>query len=73
MPFYDFHCEECNEVFEVHASIKEKEAGLAPACPRCGSKRVQQMITAGLLIRGGNGNSISFPACGPSAGPGCCG
>lgn len=73
MPYYDFRCEACDEAFEIHASIKEKENGLEPVCPNCGSKKTRQMITAGLLIRGGNGRDLILPACGPNAGPGCCG
>ncbi len=72
MPFYSYKCEQCGEVFEVRASIKEKEAGLTPECPTCRSQEVRQVITAGLVIRGSDGGSISLPACGPAAGPGCC-
>ncbi len=72
MPFYAFQCEECGETFEVRASIKEKEAGLKPECPKCHNKKIRQVITAGLVIRGSDGGSLSLPACGPDAGPGCC-
>lgn len=72
MPVYVFQCQDCQEVFEVRASFKEKEAGLEPLCPQCESHQTQQMITAGLFIRGSNGASLSLPACGPTAGPGCC-
>lgn len=73
MPFYAFRCEQCDEAFEVRASIKEKEAGLTPECPKCHSQKARQVISAGLVIRGGDGTGLSFPACGPNAGPGCCG
>jgi putative FmdB family regulatory protein len=72
MPYYDFECEKCDEVFEIRASIKEKQAGLQPECPKCHSTKTRQMITAGLVIRGSDGASLAFPACGPEAGPGCC-
>ncbi len=72
MPLYDYHCQECDEVFEVWASIKEKEAGLKPQCPTCHSQKTRQVITAGLVIRGSDGGNLSFPACDPNAGPGCC-
>ncbi len=72
MPVYVFQCQDCKEVFDVRASFKEKEAGLEPQCPSCQSQRTKQVITAGLIIRSGNETSLSFPACGPSAGPGCC-
>jgi putative FmdB family regulatory protein len=72
MPYYDFQCEKCEEVFEVRASIAEKQAGLHPECPKCQSQKTRQRITAGLVIRGSDGASLSWPACDPSAGPGCC-
>ena len=72
MPIYNFQCEQCSEVFEVRATFKEKEAGLEPECPKCQSKETRQMITAGLVLRGSNGASISLAGCGPNTGPGCC-
>jgi len=72
MPLYDYRCTVCDEVFEIRASIKEKEAGLRPECPKCYSPQTQQLLTAGLVIRGGDSRSLAFPACGPDAGPGCC-
>jgi len=72
MPFYAFQCEQCGEAFDVRASIKEKEAGLKPECPKCHQKKTRQVITAGLVIRGSDGASLSLPGCGPNAGPACC-
>ncbi len=72
MPYYDFQCEKCEEVFEIRASIAEKQAGLKPECPKCHSQKTRQKITAGLVIRGSDGASVSLPACDPGAGPGCC-
>lgn len=72
MPVYDFRCEECDAVFEVRASIKEKGAGLNPICLECHSPKVQQLISAGLLIRGSRESSWSFSACNPNAKGGCC-
>ncbi len=73
MPVYDFQCEQCDEAFEVRASIREKEAGLKPECPKCHGRRARQVITAGLMIRGQDGASVGLSGCGPNAGPGCCG
>ena len=72
MPLYSYQCEECEDVFEVRASIKEKESGLEPECPKCHSKNNRQLISAGLLLRGGNGAGRSLNICSPEAGPGCC-
>jgi putative FmdB family regulatory protein len=75
MPFYTFHCEECETTFDVRASIQEREAGLQPPCPKCTSRAVQQVITAGLLLssNAGDRRTARPSVCGPNAGPGCCG
>lgn len=67
MPLYDFRCKDCQHIFEVKASIKEHEAGLHPTCPQCQGSDVQQVLSAGLFIRGGN-----TTVCAPDAAPGCC-
>lgn len=71
MPLYDFQCKDCGEAFEVRATIKEKEAGLELVCPKCGSHEAHQTLTAALMLYGSK--EFSSPACGPNAGPGCCG
>jgi putative FmdB family regulatory protein len=71
MPFYEYQCEGCSNVFEVRATIKEKEAGLKLACPKCGGRKVRQRLTAAVGLRGGPKSSP--PTCGPNSGPGCCG
>ena len=74
MPFYAFECEQCHEVFDVRATIKEREAGLQPECPNCHDAHVKSLITAGLVVHGSDGGSLSAagPACGCGSG-GCCG
>jgi len=71
MPLYDYQCKDCGEVFEVRATIKEKEAGLVLACPKCSSSEARQMLTFASVLHGGR--SFSLPTCGPNAGSGCCG
>ena len=74
MPLYDYRCHPCQTIFEVRASFKEKEAGLQPECPLCHSQETDQILTAGLLLHvGGDSAAAKPPACGPNAGPGCCG
>jgi len=73
MPYYDYRCTACGAVFEVRASINQKEAGLKVECPRCCAGEVRQVITAGLVIHSSSGDSRSLCGCGPNAGPGCCG
>jgi putative FmdB family regulatory protein len=36
MPVYEFRCEDCGRRFDVVATLKEKDAGLDPVCPKCG-------------------------------------
>ncbi len=72
MPYYQYHCAECDEIFEVRASFAEKSAGLDPECPACHAKKAQQVITAGMLVRGST-DSAATSCCGPNAAPGCCG
>lgn len=71
MPIYAFRCEACAQPFDVRATFAEKQAGLTPVCPTCGSHRVKQVMTAGLLISGGP-RTASGAGCAPGAGAGCC-
>ena len=74
MPLYDYQCKQCQAVFEVRATFKEKEAGLEPECPECHSKKTNQLLTSGLFLRkSDDGVDLRGPVCGPNAGPGCCG
>ncbi len=69
MPLYDFRCEACGKVFEIRATIKQKEAGLEPECPQCHAHAARQVITAGLMVHGSGSPSGPASCCG---GPGCC-
>ncbi len=73
---YEYRCRECGVIFDVTASVAEKEAGLHPACPACGSKKAAQVFGAiGILSSSRAGSSGGFggmPACGPDSGVGCC-
>lgn len=70
MPTYVYACEDCKITYEVNASIKEKEEGLKPKCPQCGSHHSHQMITTSFSIRGGDCGNMTL-GCNP--GGGCCG
>ncbi|MEX2162241.1 MAG: zinc ribbon domain-containing protein [Anaerolineales bacterium] len=72
MPLYDYRCQDCQTVFEVRATFKEKEAGLKPQCPQCQGKKTHQLLTSGLFLRKSE-DGASLPVCGPNAGSGCCG
>ncbi len=70
MPLYDFRCEQCGKVFEIRATIKQKEAGLEPECPQCHAYAARQVITAGLMVHGSTGGTSGPASC--CGGPGCC-
>ncbi len=74
MPTYDYQCRDCEHVFEIRATFKQKEAGLQPECPECHSTVTQQAFRSVMFVRSGNGGeAMPMPlACGPNAGPGCC-
>lgn len=68
---YEFRCRSCGRRFEVHATLKEKEAGLSPQCPRCGSAEVSRVFTPVLFVRRGDGGSSGEAGAGDlDAGPG---
>lgn len=46
MPLYDYRCNKCEERFEARLSLKEKEVGVKPLCPKCTSKQVEQVFSA---------------------------
>lgn len=67
---YEYQCTECGEVFEVWATLAEKEKGLRPQCPKCRCEDTRQIITAVALA--GSSKSRRSTDAGPMCGPGCC-
>lgn len=70
MPLYDYQCKDCGSIFEVRATIQEKEEGISLTCPECGGHEARQLLTAGLLLHGGGESSLPVGECNP--GGGCC-
>ncbi len=52
MPVYEYQCQDCGKKFEIVATLAEKEAGLDPACPKCGRKRARQVFSRFTLLTG---------------------
>jgi len=52
VPVYEFQCQDCGKKFETVATLAEKEAGLDPACPKCGRKRTRQVFSRFTLLTG---------------------
>ena len=44
MPFYDYKCSACQGVFELFLPMKQRKKPEVQPCPKCGEKRVQQII-----------------------------
>lgn len=68
---YAYHCDECGTEFTVRATLAEKERGLTPQCPACGSREVGQDFASVGIVRAGGGGAAS--CCRPGSGSGCCG
>ena len=45
MSQYTFHCQDCNKEFTQHLHIADRDTSEV-RCPGCGSKRVDQLVTA---------------------------
>ncbi len=43
MPTYEYQCKECAETFEKIEHIEEHDIS-TPTCPKCGSKKVAQIL-----------------------------
>jgi putative FmdB family regulatory protein len=52
MPVYEYQCQDCGKKFETVATLAEKEAGLEPACPKCGRHRARQVFSRFTLLAG---------------------
>jgi putative FmdB family regulatory protein len=68
---YEYRCQECGTVFEVSATLAEKEAGLHPACPSCRSQLTVQRFASIGIVRGGSAG-LPAAACLPDGRTGCC-
>lgn len=66
---YEYRCRQCGAVFAVHATLAEKESGLHPHCPHCGSDQTVRRFTGLSVLRGTRGGGAS---AGPGPEGGCC-
>ena len=67
---YEFQCGACNTIFEVRASLAEKEKGLKPRCPECRSPKTQQIVAA--FAMGSSASDLSSQSFGHSHGGSSC-
>jgi len=68
MPIFEFVCKKCNNQFEKLVFLTDE---LVPICPKCKSKDVIKLISAGNFrahgIPSGSGG-FKAPSCAPTGG-----
>lgn len=62
MPIYEFHCKDCNAVFETLST--SASAGMTTVCPQCRGENVKKIMSAGSFKLS---QGTSPPACGSSS------
>jgi putative FmdB family regulatory protein len=62
MPIYEYRCRKCEEVFE--RLMKVNESGDSLACPYCGEKKSEKILSCFSSSKG----SESSSSCGPTGG-----
>lgn len=72
MPTYVYYCRDCEDKFEVKASLSEKEKGFKARCTVCGGNNTVQ-IPANFFSSSRNKNQNFGGGCGPNPSSGCCG
>lgn len=63
MPIYDYKCDSCGEVTEFLLNSPDSNPG---ACPECGSKGMERMLSASYMIKMGAPSSCGT-CCEPSS------
>jgi putative FmdB family regulatory protein len=70
MPIFEFKCSKCGEIYDV--LFRNREEKIAVACPKCGSKKANRLLSAfagkiGNTSAGGaECGSCAATSCGPS-------
>ncbi len=62
MPIYEFKCKDCDNEFEMICSANDDTGDIA--CPRCGERKVEKIISLFSSSCGSSG-SCSAPASSP--------
>jgi putative FmdB family regulatory protein len=68
MPIYTYVCEKCGARFEAFASIKKKETGWQPRCPRCDSPHTRQTYESVAVRVGAREPAPPSGCCAPRRG-----
>lgn len=74
MTTYTYKCLDCKNVFDIEATIEEKETGKSEKfiCPKCKSRNVKHEFSAGNFIRNVFKGNDRAGGCGGKNGNGCC-
>jgi len=66
MPLYEYHCNDCEEVFEKIVGFSE--ANRNPVCPNCQSQQTQKKISKIASIGASTSSAVGSTgsSCGPS-------
>ncbi len=65
MPTYSYQCQNCGNVFDIEATLQEKEEGGKKfICPKCGSKEIKQNISTLDFIKNLAASYSSGGCCG---------
>lgn len=70
LPTYGYVCTACGDATEVRATIREKQAGLAPRCATCGGTDVRRTFAPPAVL-GRHPAATGGPACCGAGGCGC--
>jgi len=60
MPIYEYQCKKCEYVMEVRHSISETSKSLKLKCEKCGSNKLEKLISAPAII---NTESLGSSSC----------
>ncbi|MBU1701254.1 MAG: zinc ribbon domain-containing protein [Candidatus Eisenbacteria bacterium] len=60
MPFYDYKCRKCDNIFEEMVPIATSDDAIR--CPRCGALDSERQISAPSISKGKNGAAPMSPA-----------
>lgn len=72
MPYYDLHCEKCQNDFNVKASVQDRTAGRI-SCPACGSRELSTIYRKVNILRYKGKDCDVCPGSGAAPQGGCCG
>jgi putative FmdB family regulatory protein len=59
MPIYEYRCSECNAGFEVLV-----RGSSAVSCPHCGSRSVEKLLSAPVMLSGQTARQPGHTCCG---------